>query len=93
VLHGGGFDLELLRAFATAFFEARQYNEAISVLRYVVKQAPESAEAHVDLALSYQMRGKAGDFEHAVEHLETALELRPDWELVGHHLDALLAGS
>jgi predicted Zn-dependent protease len=89
VLHGGGFDLELLRAFATAFFEARQYNEAISVLRYVVKQVPDAAEAHVDLALCYQMRKRDGDLELAIEHLETALALRPDWELVERHLDAL----
>jgi len=93
VLHGGGFDLDLLRAFATVFFEARQYNEAISVLRYVVKQAPDAAEAHVDLALCYQRRDRAGDFEAAIEHLEIALELRPDWDLVERHLDALLAGS
>ncbi len=89
VLHGGSFDLELLRAFATAFFDARQYNEAISVLRYVVKQVPDSAEAHVDLALCYQRRNRDGDMQRAIEHLETALALRPDWDLVERHLDAL----
>ena len=89
VLHGVAFDLELLRAFANAFFEARQYNEAISVLRYVVKQVPDSAEAHVDLALSYQRRAREGDVELAIEHLEIALSLRSDWDLVERHLDAL----
>ncbi len=92
-LHAGEFDHELLRAFATAFFEARQYNEAISVLRFVVKQDPEAAEAHVDLGLCYQVRAREGDRELAIEHLEIALELRPDWELVGDHLDALLASA
>jgi predicted Zn-dependent protease len=90
VLHSGGFDHELLRAFATAFFEARQYNEAISVLRFVVKQDPTAAEAHVDLGLCYQVRNRDGDLDRAIEHLEIAIELRPDWELVGDHLDALL---
>lgn len=89
-LHAGEFDAELLRAFATAFFEARQYNEAISVLRFVVKNDPTAAEAHVDLGLCYQMRGREGDHERAIEHLEFALELRPDWELVERHLDELL---
>jgi len=90
-LHSGEFDHELLRSFATAFFEARQYNESISVLRFVVKQDPEAAEAHVDLGLCYQMRARSGDVERAIEHLELALELRPDWQLVGEHLDTLIA--
>lgn len=93
LLHSGEFDHELLRAFATAFFEARQYNEAISLLRFVVKQDPEAAEAHVDLGLCYQVRDREGDRDRAIEHLEAALELRPDWELVADHLDALLAAS
>lgn len=93
ILHAGEFDHELLRAFATAFFEARQYNEAISVLRLVVKQDPAAAEAHVDLGLCYQVRAREGDQDLAIEHLEIALELRPDWELVADHLDALLRTS
>ncbi len=93
ILHTGAFDLELLRGFATAFFEARQYNEAISVLRYVVKRDPEAAEAHVDLGLCYQVRAREGDIDLAIEHLEIAIELRPDWALVGDHLDALLAAG
>lgn len=93
VLHSGEFDHELLRSFATAFFEARQYNEAISVLRFVVKQDPQAAEAHVDLGLCYQVRNRDGDRDLAIEHLEIAIELRPDWELVGDHLDALISAS
>lgn len=89
-LHTGEFDADLLRGFATAFFEARQYNEAISVLRFVVKRHPESAEAHVDLGLCYHRRNREGDRELAIEHLETALELRPDWEQVGDLLEQLL---
>jgi predicted Zn-dependent protease len=92
-LHAGDFDHELLRDFATAFFEARQYNEAISLLRFVVKQDGEDAEAHVDLGLCYQMRDREGDLERAIEHLEIALELRPEWQLVGEHLDVLIARS
>lgn len=90
-LHAGNVDHELLRDFATAFFEARQYNEAISVLRFVVKQDERAAEAHVDLGLCYQMRNREGDLERAIEHLEIALELRPDWQRVGDHLDVLIA--
>jgi predicted Zn-dependent protease len=93
VLHSGAFDHDLLRAFAAAFFEARQYNEAISVLRFVVKQDPQAAEAHVDLGLCYQVRAREGDHDAAIEHLEIALELRPDWELVAQHLDALIADA
>jgi predicted Zn-dependent protease len=91
LLHSGEFDHELLRSYATAFFEAKLYNEAISVLRFVVKQDSEAAEAHVDLGLCYQMRNREGDIERAIEHLERALELRPDWQLVGEHLDQLIA--
>ena len=93
VLHTGKFDHDLLRGFATAFFEARQYNEAISVLRFVVKQDAYAAEAHVDLGLCYQARARDGDIDLAIEHLELALDLRPDWELVADHLDALLSAS
>lgn len=89
VLEGGAFDTDLLRSFAAAFFEAKQYNEAISVLRYVVKHNPGLAEAHVDLGLSYQMRGREGDLELAIDHLDTAVGLRPDWEMIAQHLDAL----
>jgi predicted Zn-dependent protease len=81
-----GFDSELLSAFGQAFFEARRVNEAISILRYVVKQDPDHARAHANLGLAYQIRGRAGDRALAIEHLERALVLRPTWDLVAEHL-------
>ena len=82
-------DAELLGAFALAFLEAQRYGEAISVLRYVVGQHPTLAEAHVNLALAYEMRAHEGDFERAVEHLEIALDLVPEWDLLEAHILAL----
>ncbi len=89
LLEAGVFDTDLLRSFASAFFEAKQYNEAISVLRFVVKHNPNLAEAHVDLGLSYQMRGREGDLDLAIEHLDIAVGLRPDWEMIAEHLEAI----
>lgn len=88
-LWSGQDDSELLNGFALAFIEARQWNEAISVLKYVLKRQSAYAEAHVNLALAYQMRGREGDLGRAVSHFEQALNLRPDWELVEAHLAAL----
>lgn len=82
-------DAELLDAFALAFLDAHRYGEAISVLRHVVKRYPGFAQSHVNLALAYEMRGHEGDLERAVRHLEIALELVPDWDLLEAHILAL----
>lgn len=84
----GQRDSELLNGFALAFIEARQWNEAISVLEYVLRAHDQYAEAHVNLGLAYQMRALEGDRGRAVDHFERALDLRPDWELVAEHLSA-----
>lgn len=89
MLWRGHFDSDVLNAFGLAFFEARRFNEAISILRYVVKQKPAYAEAHVNLGLAYQMRARSGDRVLAIEHFERALELRPSWDLVAEHLAGL----
>ncbi len=88
-LWSGQHDSELLNGFALAFIEARQWNEAISVLKYVLGRQAQYAEAHVNLGLAYQMRGRTGDLGRAVAHFEQALDLRPEWELVQAHLAAL----
>lgn len=80
-------DVELLDAFARLFFEAGQYNEAISLLRHTVEQAPERAAAYVQLGLAYQHRAREGDLARAVGHFERALRLRPDWQTVAEHLE------
>ncbi|MEM6996231.1 MAG: hypothetical protein AAF721_37335 [Myxococcota bacterium] len=85
----GQHDSELLNGFALAFIEARQWNEAISVLKYVLDRQAQYAEAHVNLGLAYQMRGRKGDLPRAVAHFEQALDIRPDWELVHAHLSTL----
>lgn len=89
----GQHDAELLNGFSLAFIEARQWNEAISVLKYVLDRQPDYAEAHVNLGLAYQMRGREGDLDRAVVHFESALNLRPDWELVQAHLAGLTSTS
>jgi len=89
----GQNDSELLNGFALAFIEAHQWNEAISVLKYVLGRDADYANAHVNLGLAYQMRGHEGDLDRAVAHFERALDLRPDWELVHTHLVALTAES
>ena len=89
VLWNEGFDPDLLNAFGLAFFEARRFNEAISILRYVVKQDPKHAEAHVNLGLAYRMRALPGDRALALRHLEQALELEHRRELVAEHIRAL----
>ncbi|MCA9710238.1 MAG: hypothetical protein KDK70_30645 [Myxococcales bacterium] len=80
-------DVELLDDFARLFYEAGQYNEAISLLRHTVDQAPGRPSAHVQLGLAYQHRGRDGDLALAVGHFEQALVLRPDWHTVAEHLE------
>jgi predicted Zn-dependent protease len=89
MLFHGVFDSTVLNGFGLAFLEARQFNEAISILRYVVKEDPAYADAHVNLGLAYQMRARPGDRAKAIEHFEVALQLRPQWELVAQHLAGL----
>lgn len=79
-------DVELLDAFGRLFYEARQYDEAIALLRHAVAKDPARAAAHVQLGLAYQHRGRDGDLAQAVGSFELALELRPDWEKVADHL-------
>lgn len=82
-------DSDLLNAFALAFLGAHRHNEAISLLRHVVATHPRFAEAHVNLALAYEMRSHEGDLERAVVHIERALALRPEWDLLRAHVLAL----
>lgn len=84
-------DAELLDAFGRLFYEARQYDDAIALLRHTVKKDPSRATAYVQLGLAYQHRGKDGDLAHAVGSFEHALELRPDWESVADHLEVTRA--
>ena len=79
-------DLPLLDDFARLFYEAGEYNEAISLLRHVVTQDPSRASSYVQLGLAYQQRGRDGDLVLAVALFEHALELRPDWDSVAVHL-------
>lgn len=88
-LWSGELDFDVLNGFGMAFFEARSFNDAISVLEYVTKHRPEHAEAHVNLGLAYQMRAADGDRRLAILHFQRALELRPGWELVAEHLAGL----
>lgn len=89
MLWNDGFEPDVLSAFGLAFFEAGRFNDAISILRYVVKQVPDHAQAHVNLGIAYQMRGRPADRALAIEHLERALELQPSWDLVASHLATL----
>jgi predicted Zn-dependent protease len=84
-------DLELLDAFARVFYEAGQYNEAISLLRHTADKAPHRATTYVQLGLAYQNRGRDGDLALAVGHFEQAMELRPDWNTVADHLEVTRA--
>ncbi|MCA9649341.1 MAG: hypothetical protein KC501_05500 [Myxococcales bacterium] len=84
-------DAELLDAFARVFFEAGQYNEAISLLRHNVDQQPQRAGSHLQLGLAYQRRDRDGDLARAVVCFEQAVALRPDWESVAAHLEATRA--
>lgn len=84
-------DADLTDAFARVFFEAGQYNEAISLLRHTLEQQPERALSHVQLGLAYQRRNRDGDLALAVDCYEQAVQLRPDWESVVEHLEATRA--
>ncbi len=83
--------VELLDAFGRLFYEARQYDDAIALLRHTVRKDPTRATAFVQLGLAYQRRGNDGDLAHAVGSFEQALELRPDWESVADHLEVTRA--
>ncbi len=84
-------DAELLDDFARLFFEAKQYNEAISLLRHTADRNPGRATTHVQLGLAYQRRGRDGDLARAVMQFERAVVLRPDWDSVAKHLEATRA--
>lgn len=84
-------DVELLDAFGRLFHEARQYDEAIALLRHAIARDPARAAAHVQLGLAYRGRGHDGDLVRAVGSFERALALRPDWETVAEHLAATRA--
>jgi predicted Zn-dependent protease len=84
-------DVELLDSFGRLFYEARQYDDAIALLRHTVARDPERASAYVQLGLAYQHRGRDGDLARAVGSFELALELRPDWEKVADHLEVTRA--
>lgn len=81
-------DLALLDDFARLFYEAGQYNEAISLLRHSLDREPGRPATYVQLGLAYQQRAREGDLVLAVGLFEQALELRPDWESVSDHLEA-----
>jgi archaemetzincin len=82
-------DAALLAHLGTAFLEARQWNEAISLLDLALKLDPSLAEAHANRGVALQMRGRNGDVAVAIHHLTRALELRPDWGSVEARLEAL----
>lgn len=84
-------DVELLDAFGRVFYEARQYDEAIALLRGTVARDPARASAFVQLGLAYQRRAHEGDLARAVGSFEQALELRPDWAKVAEHLEVTRA--
>lgn len=88
----GRRDPELLEAFAMAFLDAGHYDESISVLAYVARMHPDRARVRANLGLAYQLRGRNGDRERAIDELREALRLRPDWrQPIGIHLEALQA--
>lgn len=84
-------DVELLDGFGRLFYEARQYDDAIVLLRQTVARDPVRAAAYVQLGLAYQHRGRDGDLARAVGSFEQALALRPDWAKVADHLEVTRA--
>jgi predicted Zn-dependent protease len=84
-------DVALLHGFATAFLQAGQWNDAISVLQLVLELEPALAQAHVDRGVALQRRDRPGDREAAASHYERAVALRPEWTHVADHLSELRA--
>ena len=80
---------ELVNAFALAFMEARQWNEAISLLGYALDHHPDYAEAHLNRGIALQMRNLGRDVATAIGHYERAARLRPEWAGVARHVDEL----
>jgi predicted Zn-dependent protease len=84
------YDVDVLTEFGVAFHEAKQWDDAVGVLKFVVQELDDThAEAHVHLGLAYQFRGHRGDLDRAIEHFERAVELKPEWTTVAAHLNVL----
>ncbi len=92
-LHRGEFDARLLNDVALTFMHAKAWNEAVSILRFVVKQAPEFAHAHANLGIALEKRARPGDLSLAMFHLERALAIQPNWNRLAGHLAALRLGA
>lgn len=57
--------------------------EAIRLLEKAVRASPESAAAHLDLAIAFQ---QTGDTSHAIDEFTLAISLRPDYFKARHGL-------
>lgn len=90
-LQAGHQDLQLYEDFASAFLDGGGYDEAIALLRYVLRRDPQRAQAQLKLAWAFQERGLEGDQQRALEQLEGVLVLRPDWTRLQAHLATLRA--
>lgn len=84
-------DIGLYEDFALAFLESGAHDEAIALLRYVLRRDPDRAQAQLKLAWAFQQRGRDGDHERALAQLEGVLILRPDWTRLEDQLATLRA--
>jgi archaemetzincin len=82
----GTLDNDLLTGFGIAFLRAGHYNDAISILDYVIKRGDARPEAHTSLGAALQLRGRPADLGMAIYHFERALGMRPNWERLATHV-------
>ncbi len=70
-------DPVMLDEMGLVLLAGRQTDDAVKVLAYALKLAPESAGAHVNLGNAYQ---QAGFFDKAITELNRAIELDPSFQ-------------
>ncbi len=73
-----------------AYYEAKQFDKVISLLKLRLESDPKNPQTHVSLAAAHFSNGNR---EEAIKELQKTIELNPDFKAQGqHYIDEIKAG-
>ena len=84
------FKSEMYREMGRRLRDLNQPAQSLQYIQHAVNLAPDYAEAHNDLAISYEQNK---DYPRAIEHYKRTLELHPDSAWVYFNLGSCLSDS